>query len=75
MAFVKDWEWGREGVTLYDDHITWYEKESSVRFASGGACDQTFESFFQRGPWVDGVPPEVVAELNTAVREQIAKKT
>ncbi|WP_157369988.1 VOC family protein [Zavarzinella formosa] len=74
MAFIKDWTWGREGVTLYDDHITWYEKEGAVRFASGGACDQSFESFLQRGAWVEGAPPEITAELTQAVRDHVAKR-
>ncbi len=75
MAMLKWWEWDREGVELHDDHLTWVEKEGPVRFASGAACDQSFESFFERGPWVDGVPPEIVAEVTAALREHLAKKS
>ena len=74
MAEMKRWEWGREGVVLNDDHLTWYEKEGAVRFASGAACDQPFDDFLKRGPHVDGVPPGVLSEVVKAVQEQIANR-
>ena len=42
---LKDrlWEWGNEGVEIHDTHLTWFEKEGATRFASGAACDQSFD--------------------------------
>lgn len=68
MNRIGGWEWGSEGVDLYDDHLTWYEKEGPVRFASGAACDQTIDDFLQRGPWVDGVPADVVTAVTQAIK-------
>ena len=66
-----DWEWGyNEGVRIENDHILWYEKIGAVAFASGAACEQTFEHFLANGPWIDNVPPMIVAELTRAVRAQ-----
>ncbi|MDB5341506.1 MAG: hypothetical protein JWN70_7125 [Planctomycetaceae bacterium] len=72
MSMIKWWEWGNEGAELHDDHLTWFEKEGAVRFASGAACDQSFEDFFQRGPHVDGVPADILAEVNQALRDHLA---
>jgi hypothetical protein len=70
---IKRWEWGNEGVVLDDDHLTWYENEGASRFASGAACDQSLDDFLKRGPHVDGVPPDILSEVNRAVREHLAK--
>jgi hypothetical protein len=67
VARIDGWEWGQRGVDLYDDHLTWYEKEGPVRFASGAACDQKLDDFLARGPWVDGVPVDVVDAVTRAI--------
>jgi len=69
------WEWGyNQFVQVEADHITWGEKEGAVRFASGAACDQTFEHFLANGPWVDNVPPEVLEVVTTAVKAKLAAR-
>ena len=73
MGVIGGWEWGNQGVDVYEDRLTWFEKEGSVRFASGAACDQTFDDFVSNGPHVDGVPADVLAEVTRVVRRQVVK--
>jgi hypothetical protein len=61
-------------VDLFEDHLTWFEKEGPVRFASGAACDQTLDDFLERGPHVDGVPADVLHEVTSAVRRRPPKR-
>ncbi|VTR93509.1 unnamed protein product [Gemmata massiliana] len=70
---LKDrlWEWDDQGVQVHAAHLTWFEKEGAARFASGAACDQSFDDFLARGPWVDGVPAEVVAEVTRVVQARV----
>ncbi|MFO0822522.1 MAG: hypothetical protein U0792_05280 [Gemmataceae bacterium] len=67
----KRWEWGIEGVILCADRLTWYEKEGPIRFASGGACDQSFPSFLKHGPAVSNTPADVLSEVTRAVKELV----
>jgi hypothetical protein len=69
---MNGWTWGNEGVDVYPDHLVWYEKEGPVRFASGAACEQKFDDFLARGPWVNGVPAEVVEAVTLAVKKILA---
>jgi hypothetical protein len=69
VSRIDGWEWGNRGVDLYVDHLTWFEKEGPVRFASGAACDQTLDDFVARGPWDDGVPADIRSEVDRAVRD------
>ena len=71
---LKWWEWGNEGVDLYEDHLTWVEKETAVRFASGAACDQTLDDVLKRGPYVNGVPADILTAVTQAVRAIQAKR-
>ena len=44
-----EWEYfGPYGVRFEGDHLLWYEREGAVRFASGGASEQTFADFWDR---------------------------
>ena len=70
MADTKTWTWSRYGVTLEADHLLWFEELGPVAFASGGACEQTLADFAKRGPWVDGVPADVIAELKASIAER-----
>lgn len=74
MSQLRSWEWGYRGVDLYEDRLTWFEREGPVRFASGGACDQTLEHFLEHGPWVDDVPAEILVEVGEAVRTVVASR-
>ncbi|WP_157369738.1 hypothetical protein [Zavarzinella formosa] len=73
MEQVTRWEWGNEGVAFEDGHLLWYEKEGASRFASGAACEQTFDKFLENGPQYDGVPPEILSELTKAVHRHMAE--
>jgi len=66
------WTWYDEGVEVHDAHLTWFQREGADRYASGAACDQTFDDFLARGPWVDGVPPQVVEAVTVVVRAKLA---
>ena len=59
-----------KGVTLTNIRIEWWEAGNS--FVGGGWCEQSFEHILARGPWVEGVPAEVAAQLTDAVRETMA---
>ncbi|MDB5386265.1 MAG: hypothetical protein JWM11_1911 [Planctomycetaceae bacterium] len=68
-----EWEYfGPYGVRFEGDHLLWYEKEGSVRFASGGACEQTFDEFIKYGPHMDNVPADVAAEVAAAIETRMA---
>jgi hypothetical protein len=63
-----EWEYfGPYGVRFEGDHLLWYEREGEVRFASGGACEQTFEDFWKNGPHMENVPAKVAAEVAAAI--------
>ncbi len=73
---TKEWEWDYlNGVHLYEaGNVVWYEKETSVRFASGAACSQTYEDFLAKGPCYGGkVPPEILQAVTEAVRKRVAQ--
>ena len=63
-----NWSWAHEGVDIRDGKLLWYEDLDETPFASGGAVEQTFEHFLANGPWVEGVPANVVTEVTAAVR-------
>ncbi|QEL20908.1 hypothetical protein [Limnoglobus roseus] len=70
---VTEWEYfGREGVRFEGDHLLWYEREGSERYASGGACEQTFADFVATGIWIERVPADVAAALAAAVTARLA---
>ena len=56
MACIGGWQWGNQGVDVYEHRLTWFEKEGPVRFAGGAACDQTLDDFLSKGPLVGDVP-------------------
>ena len=66
----RDWQWNHEsgptwsrydGVHTWEGCLTWYT-EVLPGFAGGGAGQQSFEDFLERGP-AYSCPPEVEAEL------------
>jgi hypothetical protein len=68
-----DWQYyGPYGVRFEDDHLLWYEREGSVRFASGGACEQSFADFMRDGPDMENVPADVAAEVAAAVMARVS---
>ncbi|MDB5385681.1 MAG: hypothetical protein JWM11_1327 [Planctomycetaceae bacterium] len=74
MGLLQDWTWDREGVSLYDDHLLWYEQLGPVAFASGAACEQTLKNFLKHGPQYPEIPREILAELTKAVNALVASQ-
>ena len=72
MGAQNDWTWYRQGVTLYADHLLWYEDLGSVAYASGAASEQSFADFLAHGPSVGGVPQDVLTALIDAVGARVA---
>lgn len=68
----KDPSWNRQGVTLTDERIEWWENGQSS--AGGGWCEQTFEHYLKNGPWIDDVPDDVIRELTEAVKAKVAER-
>jgi len=61
---------GLNGVDVFPDHLTWWEMEDpGCRFAGGGACDQNTAEFLEKGPPIEGVPAEIVAEVRAILQE------
>jgi hypothetical protein len=60
---VRTWHWGAQALELHHDHLLWFETATSVSFAGGGAAEQSLADFRANGPWVEGVPPDVLEEV------------
>ena len=67
----SDASWNRIGVTLTEARIEWWESGQGA--AGGGWCEQSFADFMVRGPSVENVPGEVLAELTEAVRALLVR--
>lgn len=69
----EDPSWNKKGVTLTDERIEWWETGQS--FAGGGWCEQSFEHYLERGPWIEGVPDDVISELTEGVIARMAARS
>jgi hypothetical protein len=67
----KDWQWDHrsweggyktEGVHTYEGCLTWYT-DYYPGWAGGGACQQSFEDFFDNGPHIKSVPQEILDDI------------
>jgi hypothetical protein len=79
MSENREWTWnrrqdGQDGVTIEDDHLVWWSDNWAAPFASGGACEQSFEEFLQSGP-VDRAIPQADLEALRAAIEVRLKRT
>lgn len=77
MSFIKEWQWDRSrtggsGVLLYSDRLIWYYENWATPFTDMGA-EQTLEDFLTQGAR-SSIPPEMLAELEAAVRQLIAER-
>jgi hypothetical protein len=77
MTLWQEWKWDRfatggSGVILYDDHLVWYFENWAAPFSDMGA-EQTLEDFLAQGPR-STLPPEILAELEAAVRQHLAER-
>ena len=55
MSNKRQWTWnhhseGQDGVHIEGHHLVWWSENWAAPFASGGACEQTFEAFLESGP-------------------------
>jgi hypothetical protein len=72
----REWSWGREGfwgedgVRIEGNHLLWYTHPYNPH-AGGGASEQGFEDFLERGPTHE-LPDEALNELYVAVKAQRA---
>lgn len=67
----KDWTWNHRswptgyqyfGVHTFDDCLTWYE-ENYPGFAGGFSFQQSIDDFFDNGPAMRDVPPEILDNI------------
>lgn len=75
--FSKEWQWDRthtggSGVILYADHLVWYYENWAAPSTDMGA-EQTLEDFLTQGAW-SSIPPEMLAELEVAVRQLLTQR-
>ncbi len=68
----REWSWGREGlwgeegVKIQESQLLWYTHPYNPH-AGGGASEQSFEDFLERGPTFE-IPDEALDELYDAVK-------
>lgn len=67
----KDWTWNSrsweggysyDGVHTFEGCLTWYT-EYYPGWAGGGASQQSFDDFFDNGPCIKDVPPEILDDI------------
>jgi len=66
---TTEWTWANKGVSIENGHLVWFEQLGAVSYASGAASTQEFDDFRAKGPAVEGVPDDVLAELTREIDE------
>lgn len=66
---TTEWTWANKGVSIENGHLLWFEQLSAVAYASGAGSTQEFDDFLANGPSVEGVPEDVLSELEKELHE------
>jgi hypothetical protein len=77
MSSINEWQWNRSqtggyGVLLYSDHLVWYYENWATPYTDMGS-EQSLEDFLAQGARDSSIPPEMLEELYTAVRQLIER--